>query len=149
MVAEERSKAGWIALAAAGVLLLAILLAALHARRPRVLPAAGPEAKSYFPQISVSDAKMSAAKNFLGDTITYLDARVTNRGARTVRNLRLRLEFTDMMGQLVLRDQANPVSARTLPLKPGETRAWRVSFDHMPADWNQAPPRITVTYVGF
>jgi hypothetical protein len=148
-VAEERSKAVWIALAAAGVLLLAILLAALHASRPRVLSPPSAEAKAYLPQLAVSDAKMSAAENFLGDTITYLDARVTNQGTRTVRDLRLRLEFVDMMGQLVLRDEANPVNARTRPLAPGQSRAWRVSFDHMPAEWNQAPPRITVTSVGF
>jgi hypothetical protein len=148
-VPENPSKVGWISLAAAGVLLLAILLAGLRARHPRVPPAAGAEAQSYFAQIAVSGAQMSAAENFLGDTITYLDARVTNHGARTVRNLRLQLEFTDTMGQVVLRDQASPVNARTLPLKSGETRAWRVSFDHMPEDWNQAPPRITVIYVAF
>jgi hypothetical protein len=148
-VSEERSKAVWIALAAGGVLLLAILLAALRTQRPHALPPASAQAKAYVSQIAVSGAKMSAAENFLGDTITYLDARVSNQGTRTVRDLRLQLEFTDMMGQLVLRDEANPVSPRTRPLAPGTTRAWRVSFDHMPAEWNQAPPRITVISVGF
>jgi hypothetical protein len=41
------------------------------------------------------------------------------------------------------------VSARTPPLKPGETRAFRVTFEHIPADWNQAAPTITPVYLEF
>ncbi len=148
-MAEERSKTLWIALAAAGVLLLAVLVVALSRSRQRSLPPPSAEAQAYFPYIAVSGAKMSAAENFLGDTITYLDAHIANQGGRTVRRIRLRLEFTDLMGQVVLRDEARPVTSRTRPLAPGESRAWRVSFDHMPPDWNQAPPRITVIEVSF
>jgi hypothetical protein len=92
---------------------------------------------------------MSAARNFIGDTITYLDARVTNKGSRAVKELELRLEFVDTMDQVVLRDTARPVTSRMLPLEAGQTRALRVSYDHMPADWNQGPPRVTPTYVRF
>ncbi len=107
------------------------------------------EEKSYLSQIVVSDPRMSAASNLLGDTITYLDARISNRGAREVRRIELRLEFTDTLQQVVLRETAHPVSLRTAPLKPGASRAFRVAFDHMPADWNRAPPRTTVTSVQF
>lgn len=107
------------------------------------------DAKAYLPDIAITGAKMSAAKNFLGDTVTYLDARVTNQGSQLVRRVDLQLEFFDMLNQVVLRDAAHPISARTPPLRPGETRAFRVSFEHMPVDWNQAPPAITVKYVGF
>jgi hypothetical protein len=50
---------------------------------------------------------------------------------------------------VVLRETAHAITLRTPPLKPGETRSFRVSFDHMPADWNQAAPTITVKYLGF
>ena len=93
--------------------------------------------------------KMSAAENFIGDTITYLDANITNQGSETVRSVELQLEFVDTLGQVVLRDSAYPVTSRTLPLEAGKSRAFQVSFDHMPADWNQAPPRVTVTHVSF
>ncbi len=55
----------------------------------------------------------------------------------------------DTLNQVVLRETAHTITSRTPPLKPGEKRAFRVSFDHMPADWNQAPPTITVKYLGF
>ena len=112
-------------------------------------PLPTPEAKAYFPEIAVEDAKMSAAKNFLGDTVVYLDARLTNKGSKTVRRLDLQLEFADTLGQVVLREVVHPVTARTAPLAPGESRALHIAFDHMPIDWNQAPPTVTVRYLSF
>jgi hypothetical protein len=112
-------------------------------------PTLSEEQKAYLPLLEFSDARMSAAQNFLGDTVTYLDARVTNKGTKVVRQLDLRLEFVDTLNQVVLRETGRPVTARTAPLKPGESRAFRVTFEHMPADWNLGPPAITPTFVQF
>ena len=107
------------------------------------------EQKAYFRQLEFTDLHMSAAQNFLGDNVTYLDAQVRNAGTKAVRRLDLDLTFVDMLSQVILRERARPVSARTPPLKPGESRAFRVTFEHIPADWNQAPPTITPVYVQF
>ncbi|HEV2495789.1 MAG TPA: FxLYD domain-containing protein [Terriglobia bacterium] len=135
------------------ILAIAAVVTALVLRSGSANPAPPPamtaDARGYLPQIEITGAQMSAAKNFLGDTVTYLDARATNQGSKTVRRVDLQLEFFDMLNQVVLRDAEHPISSRTPPLRPGETRAFRVSFEHMPADWNQAPPAITVKYVGF
>jgi len=150
-VAEDRSTAFLTVLA---VVVLGIIAGVLglvrRAASPAVpaRPALTEDGKAYFPEIVVSGARMSAAQNFLGGTVTYLDAQIANQGTKTVRRLDLQLEFVDMLNQVVLRETAHAITSRT-PLKPGETRAFRVSFDHMPADWNQAPPTITVKYLGF
>jgi len=107
------------------------------------------EEKAYFAQLEVTDVRMSAAENFLGASVTYLDARVTNKGTKTVRRLGFALTFVDTLNQVVLRERARPVNQRTPPLKPGESRAFRVTFEHMPADWNQAAPSIVPAYVQF
>jgi hypothetical protein len=107
------------------------------------------EQKAYFCQLEFTDVHMSAAENFLGATVTYLDARVTNKGTKTVRRLDVDLTFVDTLSQVVLRERAHPVTRRTPPLKPGESRAFRVTFEHMPADWNQAPPAMTPVYLQF
>ena len=107
------------------------------------------EQKAYFPQLEFSDARMSAAENFLGATVTYLDARVTNKGTKTVRRLDLDLTLVDTLNQVVLRERAHPVTQRTPPLKPGESKPFRVTFEHMPVDWNQAAPTIVPVYVQF
>jgi hypothetical protein len=107
------------------------------------------EQKAYFRQLEFTDVHMSAAENFLGASLIYLDARVTNKGTKTVRRLDLDLTFVDTLNQVVLRERAYPVTRRRPPLKPGESRAFRVIFEHMPADWNQAAPTMTPVYLQF
>ncbi len=109
-------------------------------------PPMSAEQKAYLSSLAFSDLRMSAASNFLGDTVTYLDGRVTNKGSKPVHSLEVELNFVDTLNQVVLRENAHPLST---PLQPGGTRAFRVSFDHMPVDWNQAPPSAKAVYLEF
>jgi hypothetical protein len=125
-----------------------------HSHRATELSASGTavpteEQQAYFRQLEFTDVRMSAAENFLGATVTYLDARVTNKGMKTVRRLDLDLTFVDTLNQVVLRERAHPVTPRARPLGPGESRAFRVIFEHMPVDWNQAAPAMTPVHLQF
>ena len=134
---------------------LAIVIAALllywlgNSRRSGSPTALAEEQRAYLEQIVVSGPRMSAADNFLGHTVTYLDAQITNRGTRVVIQVQLEMEFVDLLGQVVLRETNRPVNPPSPALRPGETRTFQVSFEHMPVDWNQAPPRIRVKQVIF
>ncbi len=147
----DRSTRAYIfASAAALAVIVTIYIAIQRAISPPPSPKLlSQEEKAYLSEIAFSGARMSAAQNYLGGTVTYLDAKVTNQGARAVRNLDIQMEFHDLLNQVVLRDTAHPVTPRTASLKPGETRPFQVTFEHMPADWNQAPPSITPTQVKF
>jgi hypothetical protein len=139
---------------AAMLALTAVIVLLWHSHGAAKLPANAStipteEQKAYFRQLEFTDVHMSVAENFLGATVTYLDARVTNKGTKTVRRLDLDLTFVDTLGQVVLRERAHPVTRRTPPLKPGESRAFRFTFEHMPADWNQAAPAMTPVYLQF
>jgi hypothetical protein len=112
-------------------------------------PVLSEEQKAYLPKIEFSDLQMSAAENFLGDTVYYLDGRVTNRGTKTAQDVQVQLTFVDMLKQVVLRDTSHVITRQMPPLKPGETRSFRVGFDHLPADWNQAPPDAKALGVEF
>jgi hypothetical protein len=114
-----------------------------------VRPALSAEQKAYLASLVFADLRMSAAVNFLGDTVTYLDGSVTNKGAKPVRRVDVELNFVDILNQVVLRETAHPLAGSGTPLGPGETHAFRVTFDHMPADWNQAPPVARAVYVEF
>src|ERR1017187_1152442 len=70
-------------------------------------PAPSPEQKAYFPSLAIADLHMSAAANFLGNTVTYLDGTLTNNGSKPVRNLELELNFVDSLNQVVLREAAH------------------------------------------
>jgi type VI protein secretion system component VasK len=130
---------------------LAIVAWVMHARlaRPVVRPPLSADAQAYLKQIAVTDIHMSAAETGLGSNVTYLDAQVTNDGARPVREVDLDLTFVDMVSQMVLRRTVHAVTRTSPPLKPGESRPFRATFDYMPTDWNQGPPNVTVTYVSF
>jgi hypothetical protein len=130
---------------------LAIVAWAMHTRlsRPEVRPPLGADAQAYLKQIGVTDIHMSAAETGLGSSVTYLDARIDNGGTRAVREVDLDLTFVDMLNQTVLKRTVHPIAATAAPLQPGESRPFRVTFDYMPAEWNQGAPGIAVTYVSF
>ncbi len=150
-MAEERPTTVYILIAAAAIVVIVGVL--IFVTRPRLQTSSAPvlntDQKTYLPEIVISDARMSAAENFLGHTVIYLDGEMVNRGNRTVRQIEIQMEFVDVLNQVVLRDTAFPLMPPMPPLKPGATRAFQISFDHMPAEWNQAPPAITVKSVQF
>lgn len=120
---------------------------------PPQLPPLSAEAKTYLSQIEISPPQLSRWQNYLGQTVTYLDATLSNRGPRTLLALELTIEFHDAYRRVVLRETLRPIGAsrispadrRSVPLPPGQTRAFRASFEHIPADWDGLPPQIRIT----
>ena len=151
-MAEERSTLTYVLMAAGALAIIVIALVLLV--RIRSGPSSSEarlseEQKAYLQQIAITDARMSAAENFLGHTVTYLDALVSNKGGKEVRELELELVFVDTLDRVVLRETARPITLQTDPLEPGQTRSFQVSFEHMPLEWNLAPPAITPKSVQF
>lgn len=113
----------------------------------------------YAANIKFSDMKMSAAENFVGSTVTYLDGRVTNAGNKTVSRATVNVTFKDSLGQVV---QSDDVALRILqtsgpypeaidlavaPLAPAQSKPFRLTFEHVTADWNHEFPELQVTDV--
>jgi hypothetical protein len=113
----------------------------------------------YAANIKFSDMKMSAAENFVGSSVTYLDGTVTNTGDKTVSHAMVEVAFKDSLGQVV---QAEDVALRILqtsgpypealdlsiaPLAPAQARPFRLTFEHVTADWNHEYPELKVTKV--
>jgi hypothetical protein len=142
-----------VSIVLAGLVAILVLHQHQEVTRPKLEVASRPpltaEQTSYLNSFSFSDFHMSAANNFLGNTVTYLDGSITNQGAKPVRNLDVELNFVDSLNQVVLREIAHPLANRAAPLAPGETCAFRVNFEHMPVDWNQAAPSAKVVYLEF
>lgn len=103
-----------------------------------------PEERAYLQNIQVTPGRVEAAQNFLGHTVTTFHSTVTNKGNKTVVYVEIRLTFMSIDGKPLEDKRAYPVSGNTLPLKPGQTEPFQVSFDQVPAAWNQAPPNITL-----
>ena len=113
----------------------------------------------YAANIKLSDLKMSAAENFVGATVTYIDGNVTNTGQKIVTHSVIHATFQDSLGQNV---QVEDVPLHVLqtggpyldtadlnasPLLPGQSKPFRLTFEHISGEWNQAYPTLQVTDV--
>lgn len=141
-----------------GVVLVIVVLGivVLVSRQAPKGPAAPPP---YAASLKLSDLKMSVAENFVGARVTYIDGTVTNAGNQTVIHATVHVVFKNSLGEIA---QTEDIPLRVLqtggpyldavelslsPLSPGQSKPFRLTFEHVTADWNQAYPELTVTDV--
>jgi len=105
------------------------------------------DAPAYAAQLELSDLQLSAAENFLGQNVVYLDGKIANQGSQTVRLVQARLFFRDFMDQVILREEKELVSVSSQPLRPGEVQQLQLAFDSIPASWNVQIPEIEFTLI--
>jgi hypothetical protein len=153
---EERDSSRMIIMIAVVVVIGGALAAALLLRQPpRTVKAPSP----YIAKIKLSDFKMSAAENFIGATVSYIDGTVANTGDQTVTHIMVQVNFEDSMGQLAQREElplrivrpngaySEPVDLNVAPLAPGQTQPFRLTFDAISTQWNHQYPDLTITDV--
>ncbi len=112
------------------------------------LPFGAPE-QAYAPKIQVEDLTLSRAENFLHQEVTMLAGRLTNGGNLTLSNVELTVEFSDELGQVVLRESRAVFSSQVARFVPGERRDFEVSFEHIPSSWNIQKPVVRVSGILF
>lgn len=113
-------------------------------------------ADPYASNLSISNAAMSTADNFAGQQVTYIEGRITNNGSKTVNNAIVQIVFHDSLGQVVQKETQplmvittrepyiDTAPVASAPLHPGQTREFRLTFEHVSADWNMQLPEITI-----
>jgi hypothetical protein len=155
-VAEERDYSRLIIVAAVVVVIGLTLGVAFLLREPpkKVVPP-----NPYIGQLKLSDFKMSAAENFIGATVSYIDGTITNTGDKTVTRVMVQVNFLDSMGQLAQREELplrimrpngaynEPVDLNVAPLAPAQAASFRLTFDSISAQWNRQYPDVHVTDV--
>ena len=154
--AEERDNSRLIIAGAVLILIGLALAAAFLLRQPpkKVVPPS-----PYIAQLKLSDFKMSAAENFIGATVSYIDGTITNTGDKTVTRVMVQVNFQDSMGQLAQREELplriirtngaynEPVDLGVAPLAAGQSAPFRLTFDSISAQWNHQYPNIQITDV--
>lgn len=158
--AEKRNWLPWIVAAAVVVIGLGLLLVAGSREKARQAAESadhGPD--PYASQLSIGDLKMSEAENFAGGKVTYVDGTIANKGEKTVNGVTVLVTFHNNAGEPpqttsmplnLIRTREpyvdiEPVSAE--PLRPGETREFRLIFEHINPTWDQQYPSIVPSRV--
>jgi hypothetical protein len=153
---EERDTSKRAIIGAIAVIVILVGIAALILREKPTPPTPPPP---YASSLKFSDLKLSQAQNFVGASVTYVDGTVTNAGDKTVTHADVRVTFKDMYGQVAQKENVPIKILRTTgpypdtsdlsvsPLAPGQSSPFRLTFEHLSDQWNQAYPDLQITGV--
>ena len=155
IAAERDTSTRTIVIAIAVIVALAGTAALLLREHPQ--PKAGPP--PYAASLKFSDLKMSQAQNFVGATVTYIDGTLNNTGDKTLAHAVVQVTFKDSYGQVAQIENVpikvlqtggpydDTVDLTVAPLAPGQSKSFRLIFEHVSEQWNQAYPELQITNV--
>ena len=155
--ANREEKRNWTPFVIGGVALLAVVLALVIASRGPAIIA--PQQSPYAGNLKLSDVKLSAAENYVGGTVTYLDVNITNDGNQTLTGAQMQAVFKNTMGQVVqtetiplhvlvenqMAGYPDLVDLSRSPIGPGQTKTVRMTLEHISADWDNNAPEMQLT----
>ena len=117
---------------------------------------ASTETNPYTQQLKLSDIKLSAAENYMGGTVTYLDFNIINTGGRALVGASVHAEFKNSLGQIVQKETLplhvlvenqlagypDLVDMSRAPVGPGQTKTVRITLEHISDDWDRSYPQM-------
>jgi hypothetical protein len=116
-------------------------------------------ADPYAANMPITGVNLSEAENGMGGVHIYIEGVIGNTGQQTVTGATVEITFRNSLGQIVqretqplmiilAREPADDVAAMNVaPLKPGASREFRLTFEHVSADWNREHPELKITTV--
>lgn len=151
---QTTEKRNWIPVAVAVVfvtVIIAVILltAGRQSKRSNVPP-------TYAANVKLANIHMVASENFIGSSVTYVEGSVANTGDKTLTSATVEVVFKNSLNEVVqtedvplqvvrpgtpYRDFAN---LNVAPLAPGKNQDFRLTFEHISADWNQQYPQLTI-----
>ncbi len=120
-------------------------------RPPPPPPALTGDARDYVRRgyLPITEVDMQAHESYLKQRIVEITGKIANTGNRVIRVVELNCVFRDAYGQVVLRQRVPIVSTRMGGLAPKELKPFRLAFDSIPEDWNQAMPDLVIANIEF
>lgn len=147
---STRVSRGLLVGATATIALLAGLL--VYLSRPAQTQSAAPvsgEARAYVSKLRLDDVSMQATENFMKQQVVEIEGKITNDGNRELRTIDVFCLFYDVNGHEIHRERVPVFPVKMSPMRPGETRAFRLPFDNLPPGWNQAMPKMVIAGIHF
>ena len=150
----------WIIALVVVVIAVCVLLVVSRHREPANPGGAGlAPADPYAVSLPITNVQMSQAGNMAGSQTTYVDGQITNKGQETVSEITVQVAFHGLENPIAKKETMplplirtrqpyiDTQSVSAAPIRPGETREFRLIFDSIPQDWNQNYPEIRIISV--
>ena len=151
--ASKKPSVSYLTIAIGIVSLLVLLAALFYLNRSRSGSVsdeqASAEAKAYVGNLQLSNVGMQAAESFMNQQVVEISGKITNKGNRPLDSIDVYCLFYDVNGGMVHRERVPIVRTSGKPLAPNETRSFRLPFDSLPAEWNQAVPHLVIAQIKF
>jgi hypothetical protein len=117
---------------------------------------AGSEPNPYAEKLRISDIKLSAAENYMGGTLTYLDFNITNSGDRALVGADVNAQFKNSLGEIVQKETIplhvlvenqlagypDLIDLSRAPIGLGQTKTVRITLEHISGDWDRNYPQL-------
>lgn len=147
---------------AIGAVLVVLAIAAL-VLATRAGKSSGPTGQGdpNFAKLQISDLHMATAQNFAGNSVTYIEGKISNHIDRRVTGARVEVLFKNAIGEIaqkevlpvtVLLPNVPYVDYGTIdraPLASGQTSDFRLTLEHVSADWDGQVPQVRVASVAY
>jgi hypothetical protein len=146
----NRIPRGLLVGAAATIVLLAGIL--FYLSRPAhngPAPPVSGEAKAYVSKLALSDVTMQATENFMKQRVVEIEGKIANQGNRNLGGIDVYCLFYDVNGREIHREKVPILNEKGSPLRPGDSRAFRLPFDTLPEGWNQVMPKLVIAGINF
>ena len=149
----------WPIMIGAAIVVVVIGAIAFLMYKPAPQPGAKREAPPYAARLELRNIKMATANNYVGGSVTYLEANLVNNGDKTVAGVTVEATFQNGMNQVVQQEylpvmvtQERPgysdnVDLSRAPLAPGKSAPVRITLEHVSNDWNGAYPAVRIVDV--
>ena len=151
---EERNWTPFIVGLAAVLIVVAIIIVISRDKGHATI-----QTDPYAAKLQLSSPKMSAAENYVGGTVTYLDVNIINTGDKALVGASMKLVFKNSMNEVVQNETlplhvlvenqmggyADLVDLARSPIGPGQAKTVRMTLEHISADWNQNYPEMQLT----
>lgn len=118
------------------------------------------QADPYAARLQLSNLHMATAENFAGGSVTYFEGKITNAGDKKVTGANVELLFKNSLGETAQKEPSVPVMVLLpnvpyadygpldrAPLAPGQSRDFRLTLEHVSADWDGQIPQVRVVSV--
>jgi hypothetical protein len=108
----------------------------------------------YAAKLQISNPKLSAAENYVGGTVTYLDVNIANTGEEMLTDADIKLVFKNTLNEVVQTETIplhvlvvnqmggypDLIDLSRAPIGPGQSKTVRMTLEHISTDWNQSYP---------